>query len=225
MSTDKNGQKRTVFLVDDHPLVREWLTNLINQQPDLMVCGEAESRPEAVQRISEFRPDAAIIDIALKGSSGLELIKDLTQLRPATAVLVLSMHDESHYAERALRAGARGYIMKRDTTRNVIVALRRVLQGELYMGEAIATAMAAKLVGAQSAASVSPIEQLSDRELEVFQMLGPGRGTRQISEDLRISLKTVQAYCARIKEKLNLSSASELLREAVRWNEQTSRQG
>jgi len=225
MSTDKNGQKRTVFLVDDHPLVREWLTNLINQQPDLMVCGEAESRPEAVQRISEFRPDAAIIDIALKGSSGLELIKDLTQLRPATAVLVLSMHDESHYAERALRAGARGYIMKRDTTRNVIVALRRVLQGELYMSEAIATAMAAKLVGAQSAASVSPIEQLSDRELEVFQMLGQGRGTRQISEDLRISLKTVQAYCARIKEKLNLSSASELLREAVRWNEQASREG
>ena len=225
MSTDKNGQKRTVFLVDDHPLVREWLTNLINQQPDLMVCGEAESRPEAVQRISEFRPDAAIIDIALKGSSGLELIKDLTQLRPAIAVLVLSMHDESHYAERALRAGARGYIMKRDTTRNVIVALRRVLQGELYMSEAIATAMAAKLVGAQSAASVSPIEQLSDRELEVFQMLGQGRGTRQISEDLRISLKTVQAYCARIKEKLNLSSASELLREAVRWNEQASREG
>lgn len=220
-SPDKNGQKRKVFLVDDHPLVREWLTNLINQQADLTVCGEAESRPQAIQRIAELKPDVAIVDIALKGSSGLELIKDITEICPGLSVLVLSMHDESHYAERALRAGARGYIMKRENTRNVIVAIRRIIEGQLYLSNAIATTMAARLVGAEPPGASSPIEQLSDRELEVFQMLGQGRGTRQISQDLGLSLKTVQAYCARIKEKLNLKSASELLREALRWNEQS----
>jgi DNA-binding NarL/FixJ family response regulator len=219
--SERPGQKRTVFLVDDHPLVREWLTNLVNQQPDLAVCGQAESRSEALQRIAAIKPDIAIVDIALKGSSGLELIKDIAHVNATTLVLVLSMHDESHYAERALRAGARGYVMKRETTRNVIVAIRRVLDGHLYMSASIAAAMAARLVGAQAPAEVSPMQQLSDRELEVFQMLGGGRGTRQIAETLGISLKTVQAYCARIKEKLNLNSASELLREAVRWNEKT----
>jgi DNA-binding NarL/FixJ family response regulator len=170
------------------------------------------------------KPDIAIVDIALKGSSGLELIKDLTGICPAVAVLVLSMHDESHYAERALRAGARGYIMKRENTRKVILAIRRVLSGQPYLSDTIATQMAARLAGAQPTKGSTPMEQLSDRELEVFQMLGEGRGTRQIAEDLGISLKTVQAYCARIKEKLNLQSASELLREALRWSEQM-RQG
>jgi DNA-binding NarL/FixJ family response regulator len=217
---DKDRQKRSVFLVDDHPLVREWLTNLINQQHDLVVCGEAETRPHAIERIAQLKPDVAIVDIALKGSSGLELIKDITGICPSVAVLVLSMHDESHYAERSLRAGARGYIMKRENTRNVIVAIRRVLSGQPYLSNAIATQMAARLAGAQPASGLTPIEQLSDRELEVFQMLGQGRGTRQIAGDLGISLKTVQAYCARIKEKLNLQNASELLREALRWNEQ-----
>src|SRR5713226_3678911 len=121
-----NTNKKTVFLVDDHPLVREWLTNLINQQPDLEVCGEAESGPEAMQAILSLKPDIAIVDIALKDSSGIELIKDLKQSSPDVAVLVLSMHEESHYAERALRAGARGYIMKRETTRKVIAAIRKV---------------------------------------------------------------------------------------------------
>ena len=217
---EKDHRKHSVFLVDDHPLVREWLTNLVNQQPDLVVCGEAETRPQAIERIAHLKPDVAIVDIALKGSSGLELIKDITGICPAVAVLVLSMHDESHYAERALRAGARGYIMKRENTRNVILAIRRVLSGQPYLSTAIATQMAARLAGAQPAKGSTPMEQLSDRELEVFQMLGEGRGTRQIAEDLGISLKTVQAYCARIKEKLNLQSASELLREALRWSEQ-----
>src|SRR6266478_4497856 len=167
--SDKN--KKSVFLVDDHPLVREWLTNLINQQPDLSVCGEAESAPHAIQAITAKKPDVVIVDISLKDSSGIELIKDLKQSHPEGAVLVLSMHDESHYAERALRAGARGYVMKRETTRNVIVAIRRVLDGHLYMSASIAAAMAARLVGAQVPAEVSPMQQLSDRELEVFQML------------------------------------------------------
>ncbi len=212
-------RKKTVFLVDDHPLVREWLTNLINQQPDLEVCGEAESGPEAMQAILSLKPDIAIVDIALKDSSGIELIKDLKQSSPGVAVLVLSMHEESHYAERALRAGARGYLMKRETTRKVNAAIHKVLAGELSISEGIAAGMAAKFVAGKALMTGSPVEQLSDRELEVFELLGQGRGTRQIAEVLRVSVKTVQAYCARIKEKLNLASATELVREAVRWRE------
>jgi DNA-binding NarL/FixJ family response regulator len=205
--------------VDDHPLVREWLTNLIHQQPDLAVCGEAENGPAAMRAILQLKPDVAIVDIALKDSSGIELIKDLKRSCPSVAVLVLSMHEESHYAERALRAGARGYLMKRETTRKVIASIHQVLQGKLAVSEDIATAMAAQFVEGKSLATHSPIEQLSDRELEVFELLGQGRGTRQIAETLHVSVKTVQAYCGRIKEKLNLTSATELLREAVRWYE------
>jgi DNA-binding NarL/FixJ family response regulator len=211
--------KHKIFLVDDHPLVREWLTNLINEQSDLTVCGEAESGPQALQAIGQLKPDVAIVDIALRDSSGIELIKDLKQTCPNVAVLVLSMHEESHYAERALRAGARGYIMKRETTKKVIAAIRQVLSGQLYVSETTAAAMAAQFVAGKSLDAASPAQQLSDRELEVFEMLGQGRGTRQIAESLRVSVKTVQAYCARIKEKLNLASATELLREAVRWHE------
>jgi DNA-binding NarL/FixJ family response regulator len=208
-----------VFIVDDHPLVREWLTNLINQQPDLVVCGEAESGPQAMQAITAREPRVAIVDIALKDSSGIELIKDLRQCRPNVAVLVLSMHEESHYAVRALRAGARGYIMKRETTKRVIAAIRQVLEGKMYVSESVAATLATQFVTGKTLETHSPAEQLSDRELEVFELLGQGRGTRQIAEALRVSVKTVQAYCARIKEKLNLASATELLREAVRWHE------
>ena len=215
--SDKN--KKRVFLVDDHPLVREWLTNLINQQPDLSVCGESESAPHAIQAIAAIKPDVVIVDISLKDSSGIELIKDLKQSHPEGAVLVLSMHDESHYAERALRAGARGYVMKRETTRKVIEAIRRILEGKLYISDKVAEIMTARFVEGKSAEEGSPVEQLSDRELEVFELLGQGHGTRQIAETLRVSVKTVQAYCARMKEKMNLSSATELLREAIRWNE------
>jgi len=218
---ETEGPQKRIFLVDDHPLVREWLTNLINQQPDLAVCGEAETGPQAMQSILALRPDIAIVDISLKDSSGIELIKDLKQSLPSTLVLVLSMHEESHYAERALRAGAKGYIMKRETTRKVISAIRQVLAGGVYISEEIATSLAAQFVTGKTVSAGSPIEQLSDRELEVFELLGQGRGTRQIAEVLRVSVKTVQAYCARIKEKLNLSSATELLREAVRWYEAT----
>ena len=213
--------KRSIFLVDDHPLVREWLSNLIHEQPDLAVCGEAESGPEALQAILAAKPDVAIVDISLKDSSGIELIKNLKQTCPTVSVLVLSMHEESHYAERALRAGARGYVMKRETTRKVIAAIRQVLDGKLAISESIATALAAQFVEGKGPATQSLAELLSDRELEVFELLGQGRGTRQIAEVLRVSVKTVQAYCARIKEKLSLASATELLREAVRWYEST----
>jgi DNA-binding NarL/FixJ family response regulator len=211
--------KKSVFLVDDHPLVREWLTNLINQQPDLVVCGEAESGPQAMQAILALNPDVAIVDISLKDSSGIELIKSLKQSRPNLRVLVLSMHEESHYAERALRAGALGYIMKRDTTRKVINAIRQVMAGQLTVSDSIAASMASQFVSGKTLGTRSPVEQLSDRELEVFELLGQGRGTRQIAENLHVSVKTVQAYCARIKEKLNLNNATELLRDAVRWHE------
>ena len=219
MSSEPDQRKRTVFIVDDHPLVREWLTNLINQQPDLVVCGESEGAPQAFAAIGAARPDAAIVDISLKDSSGLELIKSLRESYPSVAVLVLSMHEESHYAGRALRAGARGYVMKRETTRKVIEAIRRILEGKLYVSEGLTDVLAAQLLDHKKAADLSPVEQLSDRELEVFDMLGRGLGTRQIAETLGISLKTVQAYCARMKEKLNLRSGTELLREAIRWND------
>ena len=214
---DKN--KKRVFLVDDHPLVREWLTNLINQQPDLTVSGEAESAPHAIQAIAATRPDVVIVDISLKDSSGIELIKDLKQSHPDGKVLVLSMHDESHYAARALRAGARGYVMKRETTRKVIDAIRRILEGKLYISDKVAEILAGRMVGSRRQEGRSPVEQLSDRELEVFELLGQGKGTRQIGESLGVSVKTVQAYCARIKEKMGLGSATELLREAIRRNE------
>jgi len=219
MNSNPDNRKRKVFIVDDHPLVREWLTNLINQQPDLVVCGESEGAPQAFAAIGACKPDVAIVDISLKDSSGIELIKSLKQSFPSVAVLVLSMHEESHYAGRALRAGARGYVMKRETTRKVIEAIRRILEGKLYVSEALAGVLAAHFADEKKGKDRSPIEQLSDRELEVFDMLGRGLGTRQIAETLGISLKTVQAYCARMKEKLNLGSGTELLREAIRWND------
>jgi DNA-binding NarL/FixJ family response regulator len=208
-----------IFIVDDHPLVREWLTNLIKQHPGLVVCGEAAAAAEAVSGIASTKPDVAIVDISLRNGSGLDLIKTLKVMHPDTAIIVLSMHDERLYAERSLRAGARGYIMKRETTRNVIAAIRQVLDGKLYVSSDMAAYFAEKFVDGKPPTGESSIEQLSDRELEVFQLLGQGRETRDIANSLNISIKTVQAYCARIKEKLKLANASELLREAVRWYE------
>ena len=215
--------KTRIFLVDDHPLVREWLTNLLHQQPDLSVCGEAAAAPEALESISKLKPDVAIVDISLQAGSGIELIKDVAALKPAVAVIVLSMHDENLYAERALRAGARGYVMKRETAGNVIAAIRSVLDGKMYLSERLRTAFAEKFLQAETVSSTPTVEQLSDRELEVFQLLGQGYETRQIAETMHVSLKTVQAFCARIKDKLKLASATELLREAVRWHENQQR--
>jgi DNA-binding NarL/FixJ family response regulator len=211
--------KTKIFLVDDHPLVREWLTNLIHQQPDLIVCGEAESPAEALDGMLKQKPDVAIVDISLRDGSGLELIKNIRTARPSVAVIVLSMHSERLYAERALRAGARGYVMKRETAKKVIVAIRQVLEGKLYLSEQLQALFAEKFVGGDLATAKVPVDLLSDRELEVFQLLGQGYETRQIAGVLNISMKTVQAFCARIKEKLKLTSATELLREAVRWHE------
>ena len=219
--------KKRIFLVDDHPLVREWLINLINRQPDLAICGEAADAPRALSAVDAMRPDVAIVDLSLTTGSGLELVKDIRALAPEVAVIVLSMHDESLYAERALRAGARGYVMKRETTKKILAAIRRVLEGGVHVSDDFAAVMAEKLVGGRPKASGDQpiVTLLSDRELEVFRMLGHGRGTPQIAESLGLSLKTVQAYCARIKEKLGLQNATELLREALRFEESTSQVG
>jgi DNA-binding NarL/FixJ family response regulator len=208
-----------IFLVDDHPLVREWLGNLISQHDDLIVCGEAEDITTAQQAISDLKPDLAIMDISLKGGSGLELVKAMKGAVPSLPVIVFSMHDESVYAERAIRAGARGYIMKREPGPNVVGAIRQVLGGKLYMSNDVAALFAERFVDSRPMVSGSPIEQLSDRELEVFGLLGQGYDTRRVAETLKISIKTVQAYCARVKEKLNLASGNELRREAIYWHE------
>jgi len=212
-------QKQKIFLIDDHPLVREWLSNLINQQPDLVVCGEAEDASHALEKIGSSKPDLAIVDLTLKCGSGLDLIKDVTRLYPHVAVIVLTMHDESLYAERAFRAGARGYVMKRDTTKNVITAVRQVLEGKVYMSDKVTTLFADKLIDGRRTEEISVTSVLSDRELEIFELLGQGWETKRIAESLNLSLKTVQTYCARIKEKLHLDNATELLREAIRWQE------
>jgi DNA-binding NarL/FixJ family response regulator len=213
------AQKNKIVLVDDHPLVREWLANLINEQSDLQVCGEAGNAPEALKLIGSVKPRIAIVDITLAGGSGIELIKNIKASYPDVATIVLSMHDESLYAERALRAGARGYIMKREATKKVLQAIQTVLAGKLFVSDKISALMAEKFVDGRPARTESPVERLSDRELEVFQLLGRGHNTRQIADHLHVGFKTVQAYCARIKEKLNLTNINELLVEAVRWRE------
>ncbi len=200
-------------------MVREWLATLINQQQDLEVCGEADNARQALELVGQANPNVAMVDISMEGGSGIELIKNIKASHPAVLVIVLSMHDEALYAERALRAGARGYIMKREATKGVLQAIRCVLSGKLYLSDKMAMMMAEKLVEGRPKAERSVIEKLSDRELEVFQLLGRGYSTRQIADELHVSFKTVQAFCARIKEKLNIVSANELLREAVRWHD------
>jgi len=213
-------QSARVFLVDDHPLVRESLARLINQQADMQVCGEAEDAHEALSGIVASSPNVAIVDISLHGTSGLELIKTLKRAMPACATIVLSMHDERIYAERAVRAGARGYVMKRESTKRIVSAIRDVVRGKLCVSDEVAEMLAQHDNRPELG---SPVETLSDRELEVFTLIGAGRETRQIADEMNVSMKTVQAYCARIKEKLQLASATELLREAVRWQERQSK--
>jgi DNA-binding NarL/FixJ family response regulator len=206
-----------IFLVDDHPMVREHLTALIERESDLMVCGEAEDAPSAVERIRAQQPHLVIMDITLKQSHGLELLKDLRGLSPKLPVLVLSMHDESLYAERVLRAGAMGYITKQEATRNILSAIRKVLHGEVYLSARMSERMMRKMVGQPIAQPTSPQEILTDRELEVLQMIGRGFGTRRIADELRIGIKTVESYRARIKEKLRLHDGDQLLQYAIQW--------
>lgn len=211
-----------IFIVDDHPLVREWLSALLRKQPDLMLCGAAQDASDALPAMLVDPPDVAIIDLSLKNTSGLDLIKDLAEHLPGTRTIVLSMHEEVFYVERALRAGAKGYVTKQEATDRILEAIRTVKEGQVFMSPGMLAALSTRLAGNPSSVLAGNIETLSDRERDVFSRLGQGQTTRQISSDLEISIKTVQAYAARIKEKLQLANSAELVREAVRWVEQRS---
>lgn len=209
--------KHRVFLVDDHPIVRQGLTLLINQEPDLVVCGEAEDARSVPAALTATQPDIILLDISLNGPDGIELLKTLRETGQHIPVLVLSMHDEAVYAERALRAGANGYIMKQEATERVLVAARHILRGEVYVSDRIASHMLHKLVSKQPVGREAAIASLSDRELEVFRLIGDGRATREIAQDLHLSIKTVESYQAHIKEKLALRSARALMQRAIEW--------
>ena len=208
-------KKKTVFVVDDHPLLRQGLALLINREQDLVVCGEAEEAQTAMREIAAKRPNILIADISLNGPDGLELLKNIRALYPSLPVLILSMHDESIYAERALRARANGYIMKQEATEKVLVAVRRILGGDIYLSDRMANKLLHQYISGGSADMNSRLSALSDRELEVFRLIGEGRSTRQIAEKLHLSIKTVETYQAHIKDKLSLHSGRELVQHAI----------
>jgi len=210
--------KRRVFVVDDHPIVREGSAQLINREPDLAVCGSAEEMHSALQTIDALKPDILIVDISLNGPDGLDLLKNIRAKDPNLPVLILSMHDESIYAERVLRAGANGYIMKQEGTDRVLIALRRILNREIYVSDRVANKMLRQFVsGGPSAVHRSGVDELSDRELEVLRLIGEGHSTRQIAEALHLSVKTVETYQCHLKEKLGLKNSRELVQYAIQW--------
>jgi DNA-binding NarL/FixJ family response regulator len=209
--------RKTVLVVDDHPLMRQGLALLVNQQQDMQVCAEAEEGHAALQAITRQKPDIVILDISLNGPDGLELLKSIRAVAPDLPVLILSMHDEAIYAERALRARANGYIMKQEASDKVLVAVRRILNGEIYLSDRMSNKMLQQYIGGGPPLIQSRIATLSDRELEVFRLIGEGHGTREIAEELRLSVKTVETYQAHIKEKLALRSGRELIQHAIQW--------
>jgi DNA-binding NarL/FixJ family response regulator len=218
MKKSANGTKNIrVFLVDDHPLVRQALRQAIRHERDLEVCGEADDKDEALKAIALSEPDLAIVDLRLRDSDGLDLVRDLRDRHPKVLSLVLSMQDESLTAERAVRAGARGYVSKREPPGKIIEAVRKVLGGEIYWSEKAAAQVASKIASSSRPATSSPVDYLSERELQVFEQIGLGHNTNEIADSLHIDVSTVETYRARIKEKLNLKSGSELLQTAIRW--------
>jgi len=217
----ENKKKFNIILVEDHPIVRQGLAQLINHQPGLAVIGEAETAAKALELVRAQKPDLVILDVSLPKTNGLELIKQIKSEKPHLPMLVISMHDESLYAERALRAGARGYVMKREPSEKMLLAINRVLKGEIYVSDRMKQKMLQHLVTNQVPdENSSPLDHLSDRELEVFQLLGNGFATRQIAEQLNLSIKTIESYRAHIKEKMNLQTASELVQTAIQWAQQ-----
>jgi DNA-binding NarL/FixJ family response regulator len=209
----KQGRSR-ILIIDDHPMVRERLAELINQEPDLMVCGEADDAHSAMAAIDKTVPDLALVDISLKDTYGIELVKEIKAQHPKVLTLVVSMHEESLYAERALRAGARGYITKQEASRKVVGGIRQVLGGGIYVSEKMAGILLGRVAG-EPKSDGSPADRLSDRELEIFQLLGSGLAVREIAKRLHISVKTVEAHRTHIKEKLNIKTSPELLRYAI----------
>lgn len=214
---DVQTKKCRVLLVDDHPIVRQGLALLIDREADLSVCGEAEGAHSAFRAIETLRPDIVVLDISLSGPDGLDVLKEIRTKSGSLPVLILSMHDESIYAERAMRAGANGYIMKQEATEKVLIAIRRILQGDVYLSDRLTNTMLQQYVRGAAPTKSSPLLNLTDRELEVFRLIGEGHGTRQIADQLHLSVKTIESYQAHIKEKLALRNARELVQHAIEW--------
>ncbi len=212
--------RRSVFIVDDHPLVRQGLKMLLDMQGDLRVVGEAADTQQALEEIAKTKPDLAIIDIGLKGADGLELTKSLHKRSPRLAVLILSIYDEAIYAERALKAGARGYIMKKEANEELLNAVRRVLAGKVYLSENFSSLLLEKIVGRDTGAKTLLVENLTDREMEVLRLVGMGRKNQEMASMLGLSHKTIQVYKEKIKKKLNLKNSSELAHYAINWLKQ-----
>lgn len=219
MAPKPSGGRRRIFLVDDHTVVRNGLAELLNQSPDLKVCGEASTAEETLERIEDAKPDIAIVDLTLGEMTGLELIKNLKLRMPQLPVLVLSMHDESFYAERCLRAGAKGYIMKKEAIEQVGQAVRQVLDGNVYLSQKMSDQFLLAVARGDAAKIDSPVNLLSDRELEVFECIGRGLGASEIARKLHLSVKTIESYQAKLKEKLNLKDSSALFQFALHWVE------
>ena len=214
----ESAQRKGVFLVEDHPITQAGLAALINREPDLFICGDTDNAPAALDQIARLKPALVITDIALKTSNGLELMKNLMTLCPDVPILVMSMHDESLYAERAIRAGARGYIMKREAADKIVPAIRTILGGDFYLSEPMKAKLLSGIVKSRkNEPAVFPLDTLSDRELEVFQLIGNGFTTREIAQRLNLSTKTIDSYREHLKMKLDLESGAELVRRAIRW--------
>ncbi len=211
--------KKRILLVDDHPMMREGLTQLIQHEADLEICGEAGDANQALEKINALKPDLVLSDITLPGKNGIELIKDIHAMHPDLLVLVLSMHDEALYVERVLRAGGRGYVMKQEGGKKIMDAIRQVLSGQIHVSEKMSSKILEIFSGRRSDVATSPIEKLTDREFEVFQLIGEGLGTKQMADKLHLSAKTIDVHRANIKAKLQLGSVAELIRHAVRWVE------
>lgn len=210
-------RKQRILLVDDHATVREGFAELINHSPDLQVCGEAKTAAEAMEAVARLKPNLAVVDLSLQGGSGLDLIKNLKVLYPLLPMLVVSMHEEQLYAARALQAGALGYVMKREAFKTVLQAIRSVLRGKVFLSGNVREQLLHQMVGGVPLVQRTGVAQLSDRELEVFELIGEGRTTRQIAGKLHLSVSTVETHRAHIKEKLNLGNPAELMRAAVEW--------
>jgi DNA-binding NarL/FixJ family response regulator len=218
-SYQKNDGVIRILLVDDHPLVRESLKTIIQREPDLAVCGEAEDREQALELAAATEPEMALVDLTLKNSHGLELIKDLCNLWPKIRILVLSMQDEALYAERVIRAGAQGYISKQEVPAKILLAIRHILSGKIYWSEKAAAHVASKIARSSRPGGNLSVEVLTDREVQVFELLGAGKSTHQIAATLHINASTVETYRSRIKEKLNIKNALELLQFAIRCSD------
>jgi DNA-binding NarL/FixJ family response regulator len=214
--------KKRIMIVDDHPILRKGLSMLINQEPDLVVDGEAEDAQRAMELIETVRPDMVIVDISLPGIDGVELLKMMKLRHPDLPALVVSMHDEGLFAERVLRAGARGYLMKQEAADKVLVGIRRVLAGEIFVSNRVTTRIVERLLDGGLGKRSWPLDLLSDREFTVFQLIGQGFGTRQIADKLHLSVKTVESYRSHIKEKLRLESGTDLLKYAIQWVQNNS---